>query len=36
MGHLTALGADPDEALEHAHRALNALSWADQTTEDDR
>jgi 5-(carboxyamino)imidazole ribonucleotide synthase len=36
MGHLTALGADLDEALDHANRALAALSWADETTEDDR
>ena len=36
MGHLTALGADLDEALEHALRARGALSWAADTTEDDR
>ena len=35
MGHLTALGADLDEALDHARRALAALSWADETTEDE-
>jgi 5-(carboxyamino)imidazole ribonucleotide synthase len=35
MGHLTALGADLYVALEHANRALAALSWADQTTEDE-
>jgi 5-(carboxyamino)imidazole ribonucleotide synthase len=36
MGHLTALGADVDEALERARRALAALSWAGGTEEDDR
>jgi 5-(carboxyamino)imidazole ribonucleotide synthase len=36
MGHLTALAAELDEALDHANRALAALSWADETTEDDR
>jgi 5-(carboxyamino)imidazole ribonucleotide synthase len=34
MGHVTALGADLDGALDHARRALAALSWADETTED--
>ena len=34
MGHLTALGADVDEALTHARGALAALHWADDTTDD--
>ena len=29
MGHLTALGANVDEAIERARRARAALSWAD-------
>jgi len=36
MGHLTALGADTDVALDRAQRALAALHWIDDTTEDDR
>lgn len=36
MGHLTAVGADLDDALEHALRARETLSWAAATTEDDR
>ncbi|MEO8571857.1 MAG: hypothetical protein ABI553_09165, partial [Chloroflexota bacterium] len=41
MGHLTALGADVDEALDKARTGLAALRWADDTTgnttkEDDR
>jgi phosphoribosylaminoimidazole carboxylase (NCAIR synthetase) len=36
MGHLTALGVDTDTALDRAERALSALTWADDTTEDDR
>ena len=36
MGHLTALGADTDAALDRAQRALAALTWANDTTEDDR
>jgi 5-(carboxyamino)imidazole ribonucleotide synthase len=35
MGHLTALGSDLDEALERARRALAALRWADDQTEED-
>ncbi len=30
MGHLTALGANVDEALEHARHALASLEWADE------
>jgi 5-(carboxyamino)imidazole ribonucleotide synthase len=36
MGHLTALGADVDGALERARWALAALDWSNATTEDDR
>ena len=36
MGHLTALGAETDVALDRAQRALAALHWIDDTTEDDR
>jgi hypothetical protein len=36
MGHLTALDVDTDAALDRARRALAALSWAIDTTEDDR
>jgi 5-(carboxyamino)imidazole ribonucleotide synthase len=36
MGHLTATGPDVDGALASARRALRALSWADEMTEDDR
>ena len=36
MGHLTALDVDVDAALDRARRALAALTWADDTTEDDR
>jgi 5-(carboxyamino)imidazole ribonucleotide synthase len=32
MGHLTALGADVDEALAKARGALAALHWADDST----
>ena len=34
MGHLTALGPDVDTALASATRALAALSWADDETEE--
>ena len=34
MGHLTALGADVDEALMKARAALATLRWADATTEE--
>ena len=34
MGHLTALGPDVDAALASATRALAALSWADDETEE--
>jgi len=36
MGHLTALDIDVEAALARARDALAALSWADDTTEDDR
>jgi len=36
MGHLTALDIDVDAALDRARRALTTLTWADDTTEDDR
>ena len=36
MGHLTALDVDVDAALDRARRALATLTWADDTTEDDR
>jgi 5-(carboxyamino)imidazole ribonucleotide synthase len=36
MGHLTALDTDVDAALDRARGALAALSWADDTMEDDR
>jgi 5-(carboxyamino)imidazole ribonucleotide synthase len=37
MGHLSALGSDPDQALASVHAALAELSWAeDPTKEDDR
>jgi len=36
MGHLTALDVDVDAALDRARRALATLTWADETTEDDR
>ena len=36
MGHLTALDADTNAALDRAQRALAALHWADDATEDDR
>ena len=36
MGHLTALDVDVDAALDRARRALSALAWADDTTEDHR
>ena len=36
MGHLTALGTDTNAALDRAQRALAALDWADDATEDDR
>ncbi len=32
MGHVTALGADPDTALARAQAALDALWWADDPT----
>jgi 5-(carboxyamino)imidazole ribonucleotide synthase len=35
MGHLTALGADIDEALARARGALAALHWADDATQED-
>jgi 5-(carboxyamino)imidazole ribonucleotide synthase len=34
MGHLTALGADVDEALARARGALAALQWADDATKE--
>ena len=36
MGHLTALDTDTNAALDRAQRALAALDWADDATEDDR
>ena len=36
MGHLTAIDTDVDAALARANHALAALTWADDTTEDDR
>ena len=36
MGHLTAIDTDVDAALARANHALATLTWADDTTEDDR
>ena len=35
MGHLTALGGTLDDALQRARAALDALHWADDTTEEE-
>src|SRR5207344_2549828 len=36
MGHLTATGPDVDAVLDRARHALATLTWAEETTEDDR
>jgi 5-(carboxyamino)imidazole ribonucleotide synthase len=35
MGHLTALGTDVDDALEHARNSLASLAWADDADDAD-